>query len=250
MKKHINYFVALLALLIATSCSSSNENSTQNKEDTQTESSAKEIYGINGEDIVIRTGPGQNYSKLVNEKATQSLGEEHYCEVDYSTKVEILEEKDGWSKIKVVEPEWLSETYIGWIPSNLIISKEEQEKESLAKLDANEYEIIKTNHNSAVQNFRVYLKRKDFDKHYVYQFIKAFRRENCTMNCNVEVYDSKSILSLIDVYPLGDRDYLKIADHLISISTFDASEVRDWYPYQDFRYKELGGKNWKKEPVK
>jgi hypothetical protein len=33
------------------------------------------------------------------------------------------------------------------------------------------------------------------------------------------------------------------------MSTFDATEVRDWYPYQDFKHKEYGGKNWKKEPI-
>lgn len=69
------------------------------------------------------------------------------------------------------------------------------------------------------------------------------------MDCNVVIYDTKLIEPLIDVYPLDKKQYLEMADHLISFSTFDAVEVKSWYPFQDFQYKEYGGKNWKKTPV-
>ena len=130
------------------------------------------------------------------------------------------------------------------------MSKAEEEKKSLGKLDPIEYKIMKTAHKPGVQNFHVYLKHPNFDKNYVYEFIKQFRIENCTMNCNVYVYDTNAILPLVDMYPLERKDYIKLADHFVSMSTFDATEVRDWYPYQDFKYKEYGGKNWKKEPIK
>ncbi len=187
-------------------------------------------------------------NKFINEKATQVLGETQYCEVDYSTKVEILETRGNWIKIKVVDPEWLSDSHVGWILSKYLVSREDQEKEALGKLDPDEYEILSTKHNARTENFDVLLKRKIFDKEYAYQFIKQFRKENCENDCNVNLYDSRVIENLIDVYPLPDQDYLKMADHLISMSTFDAPEVRSWYPYQDFHYKELGGKNWKKDP--
>lgn len=209
----------------------------------------EEVYGINAEDVAIRKGPGLKFEKLINEKATETIGETQYCEVDFSTKVVILEKKKGWVKIKVVDPDWLSDTYIGWIPSDVIITKEDEDKQSLGKLDPKDYEILKTRHNAALENYHVLLNRKKFDKNYAYQFIKAFRKEHCTRNCNVSLYDSKSVAGLIGVYPLEGKDYLKMADHLISISSFDATEVRDWYPYQDFRYGELGGRNWKKAPI-
>jgi hypothetical protein len=47
---------------------------------------------------------------------------------------------------------------------------------------------------------------------------------------------------------LGNKDYLKVADHFVAQSTFDMNDV--WlYPFQDIKYKELGGKNWKKKPI-
>lgn len=108
---------------------------------------------------------------------------------------------------------------------------------------------MKTEHKPTVQSFHVLLKHPNFDKNYVYQFIKQFRKEICRINCNVYVYDTKSILPLVDKYPLTGKYYIKLADHFVSMSTFDATEVRDWYPYQDFKYKEYGGKNWKKAPI-
>jgi hypothetical protein len=51
-------------------------------------------------------------------------------------------------------------------------------------------------------------------------------------------------------YPLSDSEYLRIADQFIAESTFDAPNSVWMYPYQDIKYKELGGKNWKREPIK
>lgn len=215
-----------------------------------TEEPSNNIFGINGEEIYIRTAPDEKSKKIINQKATEAFGKTQYCELDFSTKVEVLETKDKWSKIKVVEPNWLSESHIGWIPSKYLITKEDEEKQSLGKLNPNEYEIMKTGHNQAVENFHVILRRSNFNKNFIYQFTKQFRKEHCTRNCNVYVYDTKSILPLVDIYPLAGKDYIKLADHFISMSTFDATEVRDWYPYQDIKYKEYGGNNWKKEPIK
>ena len=240
-------------MTLLVSCSDSTQTDTvktDNYETPNSVSNESEIFNISGEDISIRTGPGKEFEKLKNKKATEVTGKVEYCTVDYSVKVIISEKKGDWTKIKVVDPDWLSETYIGWIPSKYIITQHEANKDNLSALSSNDYEIIKTRHNSAVQNFHILLKRKKFDKNYLYQFSKEFRKEHCTMNCNVIIYDTKAIMSLIDVYPLDKKSYIKMADHLLSFSTFDAAEVRDWYPYQDFQYRDYGGKNWKKEPIK
>ncbi len=200
--------------------------------------------GIDGEDILIYKGPGTNFDKIVNDKATEAFRQIMYCEVDYTTKVDVLETKADWSKIRVVEPEWLSDSHIGWIPSRYLVSKEKEAKKVIVQLKASDYRILTTRHNAAVQNFHVLVKRKKFDEEYIYQFCKAFRSTNCTGSCNLYIYDSSIIKNLIGIHPLPDADYLKMADHLVAISS-SGSELRDWYPYQDFRYKKLGGKNFK-----
>lgn len=243
----------LITIMFVTVCFSCSQSTNDNEDDyltaDQIEQNSSIEFGIDGEDIPIRIGPGENYEKLVNEKATKALGETQYCKVDYSVRVEILESESGWKKIKVIKPEWLSNSHVGWIPEKYILSKEDEDKQAIGKLDQNDYEILKVKHNSAVENFHVLLKKPSFDKSFVHQFIKQFREENCTMDCNVYVYDSKSILPLVDVYPIKGKEYVKLADHFISMSTFDAPAVRYWYPYQDIQYKKYGGKNWKKVPV-
>ena len=208
------------------------------------------IYSIEGENIVIRVGPGENFDKLINKKATEALGETHYAQVDYTVKVIIEESKGDWTKIRVVEPEWLSSSHIGWIPTNKIIMDKKDENKELEKLDHSSYEILKTEHNAAVENFHVLIKFSDFDKDKIFDFIAKFRNENCTRNCNIMVYDTKSILPLIDKYPLQGKEYIELADHFVAMSSFDAPDLKSWYPYQDFQYKEYGGKNWKKEEIK
>lgn len=251
-KKHFSAIYILTGILFF-SCSQNNKNKTpvQSNEPAVVETVTKspEIYSIEGEDIVIRKGPGEKFEKLINAKATEALGETHYAQVDYSVKVIIQETNGDWSKIKVVDPEWLTNTHIGWIPTKNILKANSENETVLKNLDSKDYEIIKTDHNPTVQNFHVLIKQKGFDKESVFQFVKRFRQEHCIMNCNVFVYDTKSILPLIDKYPLVGKDYINLADHFISMSTFDAVNLKSWYPYQDFQYRDYGGLNWKDKPI-
>ena len=237
---------------LSLSCGHNQKKNNDRHNDLQIEtvSNTSTVYNIEGEDIVIRVGPGTNYDKLINKKATAALGETHYAQVDYSVKVIIKETSGDWSKIKVIEPEWLSSSHVGWILTKNIIMDKIDENEGLEKLDPNSYEIIKTEHNASVENYHVLINFSDFDKDKIYDFVKKFRHENCTRDCNVMVYDTKSILPLIDKYPLQRKEYIEFADHFVAMSTFDAPNLKSWYPFQDFRYKEYGGKNWKKEELK
>ncbi|MDT3402257.1 hypothetical protein [Mucilaginibacter terrae] len=252
MRKTFYQTIIIVAVLSMLACSDrQNHNSSSVIESTSMPvDSVPLLYTIKKDDVVIRSGPGEKFPRLINEKATEALHETQYCTVDRSVKAEVLAKKANWTKIRIIEPEWLSDTHVGWIPDDVLVSVGEVDSITTITIDPKEYEVIVTDHRPAVQNFHVWLKRKRFDEDYVFAFTKAFRKKHCSMQCNVAVYDSRSIKSLVLVYPLNDREYLRLADHLISLSTFDAVEVRDWYPYQDFHYKELGGRNWKKNKAK
>ena len=252
MKREFYASLFVAGMLALNACSGGqNTNTFANIDSVQVAMDSMPIlYTINGEGIAIRTGPGKKYAKLINQEASDALNEKQYCIVDQSVKVEVLAKSSNWTKIRVIQPEWLSDTYIGWVPSEVLISPQDLDKKTTIELDPKEYEIMVTDHRPVVQNFHVWLKRRRFDKDYVFAFTRAFRKKHCTMQCNVAVYDSNSIKNLVLVYPLKDEDYLRLADHVISISTFDATDVKDWYPYQDFHYHDLGGKNWKKERIR
>lgn len=221
-----------------------------NQADSQTiaeTSESNNSFGIEGEDIALREGAGEQYKKVINEKATQAIGETQYCNVDYSLKVEIIENKGDWSKIRVVEPSHLSMSHVGWLKTKYIIKNESNTDSE--KLDTSTFEILLTKHNATVDNFYVLIKFKDFDEKKIRTFISKFRKEYATQNANINLYDSKKIEPLINKYPLEKVEYLEVADHFVALTTFDLPEVVMWYPFQDLQYKYYGGKNWKKGKI-
>jgi hypothetical protein len=80
---------------------------------------------VRGSDINVRTGPGTEYDRVVNHKATGIIGSTQYASIDSSTRV--LEEcrQGEWSRIRVVEPEWLRDTHRGWVANRFLLSDQE-----------------------------------------------------------------------------------------------------------------------------
>ncbi len=75
---------------------------------------------VSGQNINLRLGPGTNYGKIINQKASKILKSTQYAKIDKS--VTVIEEctKSGWSKIQVVDPDWLSETHRGWVATKFL----------------------------------------------------------------------------------------------------------------------------------
>lgn len=65
--------------------------------------------------VDLRSSPNGKSDKIVNEKASNALGTTHYQQVDNSERLkEVCRQKD-WSKVQVLEPEWLTNVN-GWVP--------------------------------------------------------------------------------------------------------------------------------------
>ena len=75
---------------------------------------------VKGEDHPLRLTPSKSAKRVVNKKATAALGRTQYAVVDYST--EVTEEcmNGEWSRIHVDKPEWLRDSHVGWVPSNVL----------------------------------------------------------------------------------------------------------------------------------
>lgn len=130
-----NFNLLLLLLTFTLSCTSKKTQAPSGIEDTKIkESVAPKIYGIQGDGIEIYTGPGKTFSKLVNEKATEVLKKTQYATVDHSVKVTQDSIIGDWSKISVVDPEWLSNSHHGWILTKNIITDETESKKEVNKI--------------------------------------------------------------------------------------------------------------------
>jgi len=240
--------ISIFVLLI-TSCSKKEikiENTIVNTtlvEKSIEESIVGKVLGLTEDEIILYDAPNDKANKIINRKATAALGTTEYISVDTSCKVKVIELQSDWVKVQVVDPEWLKESHIGWT-KNIFL-----EGFTPKMVIANDsYKIVKKVKNSSVENVYVVYTKNDINPK-IARAVIAKIRESIT-NANIYVFDDEKIISTFDIYPLSKEEYLKVADRFICMSSFDAPLAVAYYPYQDFQYKEYGGKNWKTEPIK
>ena len=77
-----------------------------------------DVVGVKSE-YELRVGPSKDSDRIKNEKASASLGELHYHQVDTSTTVKIVCTHEGWSKVSIIAPEWLN-FVTGWVPNSAL----------------------------------------------------------------------------------------------------------------------------------
>lgn len=118
----------------------------------------------------------------------------------------------------------------------------------LKKINNNDFELLKTNHTAQIENFDIYYKGEKNDESINY-FFESFKENFTTKECNISLFDDKSVYPLLIKYPLSDDEYIRLADHFIAMSSYYMPGFK-WYPFQDKQYEERGGRNWKKEKEK
>lgn len=112
---HAYVILSAFAILHA-ACSSHASDAVASSSPTQ----GKE-YRLTENAIILRSGPGEQFEKIINKKASQVMNKIHYAEVDKSVIVVVDDVKDQWSKIRVIEPDWLTGSHIGWVPTKYLI---------------------------------------------------------------------------------------------------------------------------------
>lgn len=77
-------------------------------------------YNVLGSGINVRKGPGTSFEKIINKKATSILKTTQYISIDDTTTVFEECTKDGWSWIRVIDPDWLQDSHRGWVASKYL----------------------------------------------------------------------------------------------------------------------------------
>lgn len=246
--------VILVFFLSITACNKKEDGNSSKK----TEANKKRLTAyVKGKGVFLKDKP--NGDKIVNEKTTEGVGKGEYLQVDSNYLLRIIEEKDDWVKVRVISPSYLLESHVGWLS---LKDLEEEEKEAEYKrpepvVDTNKnidlskftYEVIKKTKNNVSENYHIYLNTSNLSKKDLEDFVYQYRREYCS-RCTINIYGNKSIENLIDIYPLEKNDYIKFADNFVLSSSFDSPDLIFYYPFQDSKYKEYGGKNLKENKLK
>lgn len=122
-----------------------------------------------------------------------------------------------------------------------------EESEISPVQEGKDYEVMLKEIQGTVTNYYIKNITCKLNEPDLYYFAKAIQKQGGG-KCNIYIYSSDSIKDLMTKYPLQGEGYLKVADAFVYLLAFDGTY--SFYPFQDIQYKEFGGKNWKKEPLK
>lgn len=233
MKKYLAILLILLQISCGGKYTPKTNTSTPNKTDVE-----NSIFDIKDKSYLF-SEPKPTSKKLINEKATQVLKETTYLSIDRSCRVQILETSGEWSRIQVIEPNWLYHSHIGWVKTDVIeMGNKNSEYEQFYK--NKDYKTLQTDYKGKTANRRVLVLWEDFDETKLDKLAKHLKeKEFSNEKCNIAIYDSESILNLIGKYPLTKSEYVKLADHYVYQLTADG--YSSFYPLVDIQYKEYGG---------
>lgn len=186
--------------------------------------------------------------KVLNQKATKLLGETTYCKISRECVVKVLDTMDEWVNIQVIKPTWLSDSHKGWVKKSCISMDDESDQISVQ--ENKDYEIMLKTMNRVSTNYYIKNITCKLNEPDLYAFAKAIHKQvsGNSRNINIYIYSSDKVKDLMTKYPLRGEEYLSVAD--VFVYSLDFEGTYSFYPLQDIKYKEYGGKNWKKEPIK
>lgn len=116
LTRQTKVMVGLLAALLLFSPWSSAENIKCSSEQT----AKGEVHGIVGTKINLRSGPGTEYEKVVDPKATEKKGSEQYAMLSTGHLVRVNCRQGKWSQVDTLSPDWLRKTHRGWVLSRYL----------------------------------------------------------------------------------------------------------------------------------
>lgn len=81
------------------------------------------LFNIKSGIVELRSGPGRQYKKVMNEESLKTLKSAYFVSIDSTVKFTQDEVNGDWSRITVVQPDSLTETHQGWMMTWRLTSK-------------------------------------------------------------------------------------------------------------------------------
>lgn len=92
---------------------------------------------VSGDTPLLST-PGKDAEKVINQKATDIMGHTEHQSLDATEKLKELCRQKEWSKVQVVEPDWLTDV-VGWVPVSALRSIEKDSSGKRTYVEADFY---------------------------------------------------------------------------------------------------------------
>jgi hypothetical protein len=94
--------------------------------------------------------------------------------------------------------------------------------------DKNEYEVLYTNYNPAVENFHVLIKKKDPSINYLQEFAIKFREQYATISPNINLYSENIDINLFEKYPLTEKERIILNSATLGSLLIGNDEIMKW----------------------
>jgi hypothetical protein len=222
-------FITFLALFVI-SCT------TKTKENT-------EFYSVDQTlDLLIE--PSYSSKKLIDAKASSITDKEEYCSVDNSNKMIVLETQGRFSKVKIIEPQWQTDTYIGWIPSNHLVDFGlVSNKTTVFPKVSVRYEIL--NEEKLETSFKAQLIEYVFYKDTLYtrEALTSVVTEIYNLNRDKDVFDNYSRPTVIAIYLFTSVRAIKDKSNWIAMLIKGPNDAEPRISINDFKVVALSNAN-------
>ncbi|SES06512.1 hypothetical protein [Pedobacter rhizosphaerae] len=232
-----NYLISLL-LLIIYGCGSADHK--ENKEaDNKYEIQSKDKFYSVVKAAFLLNFPSQSAPKVIDSINSSEIHKE-YCLLDSTNKVIITDIKDNWCKVKVIEPDWLSKTYIGWVPADNLVEVHLTEKKVTPSIKATiKYEVIneqklETNYKAQLIEYAIYK-----DTIYTKEALEDAVLEIYNLNSNKDVFETHDKATVLAVYLFTSKEAFKDKSNWIAMLIKGPNENEPRITYNDFKITAL-----------
>lgn len=229
MKYPLNLFI-LSIFLIACNSPKSPSNKKTNTD--------KNFYTV-ASSIQLRTSPFDTSKSVIDEINSSDIHKE-YCALDSSHLIVIVDTEDKWSKVKVIEPTYLSKTYIGWIPTDKLIKfipiDAEVSKQPKSTI---EYEVI--NEEKYETSYKAQLTEYAFYKDSIYtkEALKNVVMGIYNLNKDKNVFKAHNKATVLGVYLFTSKEAIKDKADWIAMLVKSPNDTEPRVSFNDFKITAL-----------
>ncbi|CAH0185976.1 MULTISPECIES: hypothetical protein [unclassified Pedobacter] len=232
------YILAALIAFIISGCGNPNSKEENERKDQSGYQTKGKFYSVKITTF-LQTSPSQSAPKLIDSINSSEIHKE-YCLLDTTNKVIITEIKDSWCKIKVIEPEWLSKTYIGWIPSDNLVEVHLTEYKVTPTVKATiKYEVIneqklETSYKAQLIEYAIYK-----DTIYTKEALEDAVLEIYNLNSIKDVFETHDKATVLAVYLFTSKEAFKDKSNWIAMLIKGPNENKPRITYNDFKITAL-----------
>lgn len=193
--------------------------------------------------VNLRTSPSDTAKNVIDQINSSDIHKE-YCALDSSHLIVVVDVKDNWSKVKVIEPDYLSKTYLGWVPTNKLIkfipTNIEVSKQSKPKI---QYQIVaetkyETSYKAQLIEYAFYK-----DTIYTKEALRDVVMEIYNLNKNKDVFQYYDSPTVLGVYLFTSKEAIKDKANWIAMLSKSPNDTEPVVSFNEFKLTALANLN-------